>query len=151
MTINSKEIPKPVDIFFKRQAILCDHCQNNLLERLQGMIISIRKKDVSPFDESIRPIYKNIHFSCKGECERKLLKADSDNGLAEAGWYEISDYTNPAIYIRRLMHLIEEINNGKYENDCIEKIQLFFVAMFPYVAREMTDYEKEKIEIYMSI
>ena len=151
MTTNSETVLKPVDIFFKPRAILCDHCQKNLLERLQGMIISITKKGVSPFDESIHPIYKNIHFSCKGECERKLLKADSDNGLADAGWDDFGDYTNPAYYFRKLMAFINGIKKGKYENNCIEKMQLFFAAMFPYIAREMTDEEKERTEILLSI
>ena len=62
-------------------------------------------------------------------------------------WEDIDDLKNPTLWIKLLMAFL----NGIYENhdlsvEAFKTMKQMFIRSYPYVARNMTSIEKEKVK-----
>ena len=144
---------KPVNMFPDELRVPCDYCQKNLLENPEAGIIAYleEKSRFHSSGEPTPPHYHDMYFSCKGDCDRALQAQYENAGFYAGGWNDIHDFTIPTQYLIKLMAFINGIKDNEFEPALIDKMKSFLVSLFPYIAREMTQEEKERSDVLQSL
>lgn len=145
------ENPKPVKIFAEEPTICCEYCNKNLLEDQSGIFVTLRKFTNYETDKIVIPPYEDAYFSCKGHCDTILKNKYLQKANYLDEWVDISDYLTPTGYIKKMMAWMNSMNleNEKLELEAYNKLKSLFINCFPYIAREQTSEEKEKIKTYL--
>jgi len=145
------ENPKPVKIFSDDPTIHCEYCNKNLLEDGSGIFVTLRKFTDYDAKVVVKNPYEEAYFSCKGQCDTILKNKylQKEDYLDE--WADISDYLTPTGYIKRSIAWINAMNleNEKLEQNAFDKLKKLFINCFPYISREQTTEEREKIKMYL--
>ena len=93
---------------------------------------------------------KNDRTTEDMECDAKLKQMYEQDGLLDNGWEDLRDLTIPSIWIMRLMAFLNGIQRDR---DMMEpafgKMKQMFIRTYPYVARNLTTYEKERVKSLM--
>lgn len=142
------ENPVPAELFSDAKSIHCEVCGADLLAgNEKGIYITFTP--FKEYDDDGNVVFednqiKEIHFACKGECDRKLCSLFKAQYRDQ--WEDIDDLKNPTLWIKLLMAFI----NGIYENhdlneEAFKTMKQMFIRSYPYVARNMTSKEKEKV------
>lgn len=142
------ENPVPAELFSDAKSIHCEVCGADLLAGSKhGIYITLTP--FREFDEDGNVGFednqiKEIHFACKGECDRKLCAPFKAQYRDQ--WEDIDDLKNPTLWIKLLMAFI----NGIYDNhdlseEAFKTMKQMFIRSYPYVARNMTSKEKEQV------
>lgn len=138
----SDENPEPAKIFNERPSLECDYCHCNLLDKKKDGVFVLLYEDNFPL------VNADMYIACKGNCDRALKKQYRKNGLMDNGWNDISDLKNPSLWISRLMAFM---NGMFYKHDlsetAYEKMKHMFLNTYPYIARNMTKEEQERLSI----
>lgn len=73
------------------------------------------------------------------------------NGRYIDSWVDISDYMTPTGFIKKVMGWMNSITIDKeqIEGEAYAKFKKLLLNTFPYVSREQTSKEKEKIRTYL--
>ena len=123
----------------KGNKLACDHCGADLLNPAPHGIYSLVRGEKS--ETKIRRVYA----CCKNECDRALQKQ-----YGWGGWQDLEDLTVPTIWLRRWMAVVNGIalNGEKYEPEAYERLRSIFVAIFPYISRELNDWDQQRIEVH---
>ena len=143
------ENPVPAKLFSDAKSIHCEVCGADLLAGSEkGIYITLTP--FREYNEDGNVVFednqiKEIHFACKGDCDRKLCA--SYKGQYRDQWEDIDDLKNPTLWIKLLMAFI----NGIYHNHDLSEVAFktmkqMFIRSFPYVARNMTTAEKEQVK-----
>lgn len=131
------ENPKPVIIFSEGEKLECEYCGKDLLNPITGVIVFFEERSGN---------IRNIYWSCKGNCDRNL-KTRYDTTDAIDKWEDISDVCIPSIYLRWIMSIFNKLHsNIKYSDIAFEKLKRFFISLYPYIIREQTSSEKDRID-----
>ena len=145
------ENPKPIKIFSDELSIKCEYCEKNLIEEKNGIIVMLRRpSDFSSETYTINPTI-DAYFSCKGRCDQILKNKYFQNEMLIDEWADIDDYLSPTGYIKKVMAWLNSFQeeNEQIENKAFEKVKQLFLNTFPYISREQTTEEKEKINRYL--
>ena len=142
------EHPGIANVFAQNTPIVCEYCGKDLLIGDNDMsIYALFGKRSVLGDGTIKRTIEDMYFACKGECDDKLNQKYKDSGLSENGWDDIRDLTIPSVWITRLMAFINEIHQEqKIKDPAFTKMKQMFICTYPYVARNLTTKEKERIE-----
>lgn len=140
------ENPSPSKIFDEESELCCDCCGKNLLlEGEHGNYVLL--KELYSQDEGYSKQYKDIYFACKGNCDYALEKIYREKGLHFNGWESIDELCNPAIWISKIIAFLNGIQQN--QNMCDEafvKMKRLFINTYPYVARHLTQKERNRIK-----
>lgn len=130
---------KKSNIFDKTEDVVCSVCGKNLLEDPDMALLNIILNEDN----------KIVHVKpcCKGDCDHKISRMVKDD--ESSGWKDIKDFTNPYLYMKHLMSVLNSMFDGKgFENkEAFENYKKFVLSMYPYVTRNLTDEDKEQIKI----
>ena len=142
------ENPVPAKIFSDSQPICCEVCGQDLLcGEKQGIYIQL--KPAFELDENGNPIefdnqIKEIHFVCKGECDREFH--DKYRYEYTDSWGDIDDLRNPTLWIQQLFGFVNGIyHDHNLSNEAFETMKQMFIRSYPYVARHLTTKERERV------
>lgn len=141
-----KENPQPVKIFKEEPSIKCDYCEKELLDKdARGIFVKWlnyqRQKD-----EDIT-FYEHIYFCCKGHCDRQLKSQVRKPGWIDS-WMDIPDIIIPTGYIRMMIAITNNYHSGEqFSDQAHDKIKNLILNIFPYVARECTTGEQDRLDI----
>lgn len=140
------ENPTPAKIFDNDAELCCDCCGKNLLlESEHGNYVLLYDNDT--FDKEEKLIYKDMYFACCGGCDHLLREKYRKSGLNDGGWESIDELCNPTVWIMRLMAFINSIqNNHDMDKTAFEKMKKVFINTYPYIARHMTEKEKQRVK-----
>lgn len=150
----SLENPKPVKIFSDDLTINCEYCNSNLLsEEKKGLGMFVLLQKVVEDEEGMFYFheYENAYFSCKGNCDRILQnKYLQDNSYID-NWVDVSDFLTPTGFIKKVMSWLNSIviDKQKIEGEAFDKLKKLLLNTFPYISREQTTEEKERIKMYL--
>ena len=146
------ENPVPAKLFSDSKSIHCEVCGADLLNgSKEGIYITFTP--TTEYDEDGHVVFENkeiksIHFACKGDCDLKLcapFRADYRDQ-----WEDIDDLKNPTLWIKLLMAFINSIyESHNLSDDAFKTMKQMFVRSYPYVARNMTTKEKEKVSMLL--
>lgn len=146
---------KPIHLVLSEYKPLhCPVCDKDLIESLNyndynAVFCRVNKYcDETGVDEIL-----DVYCACKGDCDRKLEVHYLDKYQAVTQWEDISDLIIPFMFLRHIFSTMNLFKNGKikYTDEVYEKEKDFIVAMSQKVLREMTEKEKERVEMLLSI
>lgn len=147
-----QEHPTPAAIFSNNASIKCEYCEKDLLESKSGIYVLIREmKDYEEETPANLNKCTELYFSCKGEhddiIENRYCKKHNSYG---AEWEDISDLIIPTIWLTRLMAFLNRIQEDQdFDENAFNKMKYMFIKSFPYVARELTTNEQERVSILL--
>lgn len=138
-----KENPSPVDLFSDSDGLQCEHCGKELLtnEHISGIIVSWMDQE----DGLPKRTY-DIYWSCKGTCDLALKPKYDIPGSIDK-WEDIPEVVIPQIYMKWIMSIINKLHDPEkgFSDKALEKLKTFLLELFPYVSRDLTSEEREKI------
>ena len=68
------------------------------------------------------------------------------------GWEDIPDVAIPLVFARWMMTPLNELNSGDtYSPQAFENLKEFILSVYPFVARDATQEEQERIQGLTSI
>lgn len=145
------ENPKPAKIFSDELSLCCEYCEKNLLEDKSGIFVLLREFTHSEEGEHRRHPYTKAYFSCKGDHDRILKNKYLQDGNFIDEWVDISDFTYPTGYIKKVMAWFNSFQEeGELiEGEAYDKLKKLLLNTFPHISREQTTEEKEKIKEYL--
>lgn len=146
----SMENPKPAKIFPDEPEICCEYCKANLLDETTkelGIFVILRRMSDNEGHEYKKEPYIKAYFSCKGKCDHILKNKYSHEEMLIDEWADISDYLTPTGYIIKVMAWMNsmQIDNEKLESEAFGKLKKLLLNTFPYISRELTSKERERI------
>ncbi len=143
------ENPVPAELFSDSKSIYCEVCGADLLNGdKKGNYITLTP--ITEYDEDGNVLYedkqiKEIHFACKGDCDCKLCQ--KYRPMYQDQWEDIDDLKNPTRWIQLLMAFINGIyNEHDLSEDAFKTMKQMFIRTYPYVARNLTSKEKERVK-----
>lgn len=137
------ENPRPAKVFATHPTLNCKHCGKKLLEpEPSGIIVLWHRLD----SISGRTHCDEVYWCCKGNCDQILSHSMRGGGYVD-GWEDIPDVAIPLVFARWMMTPLNELNAGDtYSPDAFEKLKEFILSVYPYVARNATQKELERID-----
>lgn len=141
------ENPKASDIFCEHQKLECLYCGKNLLEGKPSGIIVVWETIPEERDEKTEIV--DVYWCCKGNCDRALSNSRKRRGTVD-GWKDISDIAIPTVYLKWILATFNELRSGiVYKDETSKKFRDFMYSLFPYISRELTESEKERVKNLM--
>lgn len=138
------ENPAKAQIFADTCGLKCFHCSADITEVRNGIVVSWENNKLTP-DGQPRQHIKSFYWCCKGQCDRALKPAHYSLGYIDK-WEDIHDLRIPTIYIRWVMGMLNQMNTGRvYSEQAFEATKEMLLELFPYVARNLTESEIERI------
>lgn len=134
----------PVVIFSGAAELACMNCGKDLLlpGNLGVVILWLRRAN-----ESCTTVkhYERIYWCCKGYCDQVLESEFGVPGLIN-GWKDIGDLMNPTGYVQWVMATLNTMRVGAtYTDGAFDNLKKIYLNIFPYVARQLTEEEKERV------
>ena len=119
--------------------LVCDNCGESLLDpKPHGLYAMVQdEKHVT-----------SVYACCKGKCDKIL-----EQRYGWGGWSDISDLAIPTIWLSRWMAVINGIvlEGESYDAEAYKRLRHVFRAVFPYVSRELTKYDKERVRLHFEL
>lgn len=136
------ENPKPAKIFSTHPSLNCDHCSKDLLHpNPTGIIVIWQGRE----DDGKKHV-EEIYWCCKGNCDRRLRAKPRKDGLID-GWEDIPDIAIPIAFARWVMVVFNELFRGdSYSPMAFERLKTLVLSVYPYIAREPTQRERDRIQ-----
>ena len=141
--------PGPVQIYDNQQPVLCEITKKDMFnDRSVGCVAYIIKKtdelEINKYVEYLENV-----IICKKTCLDAIEKTENARGNI-VDFIEFDDFCNPYEWIKTLLHFQYDIQRGstRLSNETFDKMLGVFAKTFPYVARTMTDDEKEMARHY---
>lgn len=135
-----------VRIFTDMPQLKCEFCGKNLLDdKNNGNFIVFRETDEGKK-------YKSIRYACK-EHDSIVTSNAKKEGLQDAGWDDLDDLLIPTIWIKKLMAFVNEMYESRelVSDEYFCDVKQMFLNTFPYVARQMSQKELERISALLQI
>lgn len=138
------ENPTKAQIFADTSGLKCANCGEDITEGGKGIVVSWEKyRDVGEVEHK-RHI-KSFYWCCRGDCDRQLKRQYSAPGYIDK-WEDIHDLRIPTIYIRWVMAFLNQLHGDySYSSDAFEAEKEMLLELFPYVARNLTMTELERV------
>ncbi len=125
---------KKSNVYTNARTINCTVCGKDLMENPDLSLVNIIQ------DVQTRKIIC-VKPCCKGECD-KMVSGNVKQGEI-SGWKDISDFTNPYLYLKHVMAVLNGMYAGEgFENEqAFEDYKKFLIDMYPYITRELSEEE----------
>lgn len=137
-----KEHPGAVKVFAEEPHLSCCYCNKSLLlPKPHGIVVVWFSLSTPAKPRTTEYVY----WCCKGQCDRALKERYRRRGLIDV-WDDIRDLMMPIAYIRWAIAIINQFHSGdRFTDEAIKSMKDFLLNLFPFVAREMTEGELERI------
>lgn len=137
-----REHPGIAKIFANEPTLDCWYCKKSLLHpELHGIVVILTSlsQDKKPRET------KHVYWCCKGQCDRALEQRYSGDECVD-GWDDIPDIIAPVAYIRWVTVILNQLQRGdKFSDEAFKSIKDLLLNLFPLVARDMTEKERNRI------
>lgn len=145
------ENPKPAKIFADDDSIHCEYCNEDLLATKSGIFVTMRKPTDYDSENPSRNPYEKAYYSCKGKCDGILKGRYMQDQMMLDEWADITDFLSPTTYIKKVMAWMNsfQIDGEESTEEVFSKLKKLFLASYPYISREQTTEEKEKVKFYL--
>lgn len=140
----SVENPGVAQIFSDDAPFKCLRC-GSVLDRDHRGIVACWQKYEDRGERKVKLI-KDYYTCCGGECDRILQMEYLAEGYVSA-WSELRDYFNPTLFLKAVMGFYNELSDKdvEYTQEAFENHKEVIITAFPYVARNLTKYEAERV------
>ena len=140
------ENPTPAKIFDGDSELICECCVKNLLLESEHLnYVLLKEEDFE--NGSYQERYKDMYFACRGNCDKTIKRLYQEKGLYDSEWDSIDELCNPSIWISKIMAFLNGIQHKhNLDNIAFEKMKKLFINTYPYVARHLTQKERERVK-----
>jgi len=115
------------NMYSSYEELNCRHCGKDVLQDISNSIVVIHQK---------RNLVTDVFPCCKGNCDDALGSL--------SGWKELKEFTNPYLYLKHLMAVLNNMHEGmEFTDEALEGYKEVVTKTAPYVFRNMTDDERE--------
>jgi hypothetical protein len=137
------ENPAPAEIFATQPTLKCKYCGLDLLSpKPSGIIIIWQQHDSATHKKHTDTIY----WCCKGHCDQALRSSMSRTSFFET-WEDIPDVAIPIVFAKWITTIMNELESGDtYSAPAFDQLKEFILSIYPYVARNPTIKEIERIK-----
>ena len=134
---------RAADVMFKPPNLQCMVSgQNLLVPEPQGIVVLVTDPSKTDYDTYVEDVY----WCIKGVPDQLLEQRARKKGFSTE-WEDIPDIIIPRFYLKWCLSLANQIRDDwYYSDDAFEKIKRVLVALYPYVARDVTDSERQRAE-----
>lgn len=128
---------KKSNVFTNPKDVKCVVCGKNLIDDIDMSLVNIIQNMETHKIVKVCPC-------CKGSCDDKIERTAKENEIS--GWKDISDFTNPFLYIKHIMSVMNSMHNGNgFDNQAaFEDYKDLVLKMYPYVTRDMEEKENKR-------
>jgi hypothetical protein len=141
------ENPQPAKIFVDKPSLKCKVCKKELLDQEDKGVITLWQR-IRKDDDKEPKYFEYVFWTCRGRCDDILIKyVESKKCNLIDGWEDIADVMMPIIFIRWIMGIMNEQRAGViYSDEAFDSLKEFCLQIFPYVSRNLTVKEKERVK-----
>ena len=138
---NSHTSLRPIHPLLDKYAPLkCEVCDKDLLKESTrngklGLIVFAKRDD---------DVIHSVHFACKGSCDSEISARLKGQGFMD-GWYDIDNYCNPLIFLRRLIGYMAGLRNnpGGYSDQAHDRMIDLYLSVSQRVLRQTNAEDRE--------
>ena len=128
------------NIFENEEELVCEVCGKNLMDNIDMSLINIIQNVETSKIVAMKPC-------CKGKCD-EIIRYSAQNGEVSV-WKDLKDFSNPYLYIRHVMAVMNSMYHGKgFENRVVfEEYKKIVLKMYPYITRNSSRAEDRRSAI----
>lgn len=140
--------PGRADIIKVEEPICCEHCGRKLVNRdASGIYVSLI---AGGCEQAESGRIDKIVFCCKGKCDTVVKSKYCELEYYDSGWEDISDLLIPTTWLARFMAFVNHTRqHDSMSDEAFEQFKRMFIESFPYVARQLTAEEQQKVFDYL--
>jgi Restriction endonuclease len=140
----ARQHPKVANIFTTSPTLKCKNCGFELLSiPASGIVVA--------WIDHTKNRTEEFYWCCKGKCDQHLAHQRRNSGFTDE-WEDIPDVAIPLVFTRWIMSPLNELHGGhQYSEQAFEALKQFILSVYPFVAREATDEEVERIRSLSTI
>jgi len=138
--------PTPIKLYKNEAIIKCDFCGENLIKKGNGIWVGLEKRNRPK--NATKYIMFDSYFSCKGSCDFTLREYYNERRINAQGWLDIDHFKNPLRFLSEVLQYIDRGQSFELDEKAREKMKLLIRATFPFVARILTDKEKDYFDLF---
>jgi hypothetical protein len=113
------------NMYSKHEELNCKHCGADVLQDINNSIVVIHQEGNT---------VTHVFPCCKGACDDALGSL--------SGWKELKDFTNPYLYLKHVMAVLNNMHEGmEFTDEAFEGYKQVLIKTAPYVFRDMGDDE----------
>ncbi len=147
-----RENPRPATVFEDNQGLKCKLCGADLSVRKgdKGILV-LWENEITTSTGKKTVCITEAYCCCQGRCDatQKALYRKTHPKHIDL-WRELADLHIPTFYIQWIMSLFNRIFEGtEISQDAFTSIKTILLEIYPYVARELTTKEKERVSFVM--
>lgn len=143
------------NVYPNEPRIKCDGCGTDLLVAMLGSVAQLQRLGNSPRNGSTIPQLLEVCFACD-QCRNTVEQVamvrhgNGQHGRLVMYWRDISDYCDPATYIKLLREDLKFVayHQNYFVGDSGIRWMRFFEAMFYYVCRPEPGKKFSKLETH---
>lgn len=145
------ENPAPSKVFDETPSLKCENCGKELLaQNSKGIIVLWYQEKQTSNGHFLKDI-EEVYWVCKGHCDHILKNTRMQKSWIDS-WEDIADIMIPYNYIRWILGFLNRLKSGgNYTDQAFVKMKTFFINLFPYIARELSSKEKDRVQRLMDI
>lgn len=154
----TRNSPSKPDLSLGESELHCCYCGRNLIEEKKedyGIFVIWKELSDSFFTTPIEDMdFTNTDYNetiiaayhcCKGNCDREMQRKWLSYNHIDS-WFELREFTIPSRYIESVRNILYMLSNDTLASEEVfDSIFDFLKVTFHYVARNLTDEEKELI------
>lgn len=127
------------NIFSNDESLKCSCCGKGLMENVNLSMVQIITNEDG--------LITNVHPCCKKACDKQLLRGLKPG--EDDGWRELSEFTNPYLYLKNIMAIMNNMSEGKvFANEqAFEDYKDILIKCYPYIARNLSNAEIQSAEL----
>lgn len=146
----SSTVRKPATILADSPKLLCDVTGTNLLDPEPQGIIALGRV-WPPAEDKPHTHYEDVYWCLKGRADQTMNARFEAQGLMTE-WEDIPDLLIPTKYLQWCVASMNQLRSGvTYSDRAYKKLITFLITIFPYVARDLTPEERERISFLRMI
>lgn len=116
------------NMFTNYDPLECKNCGVDVLNNISQSIVVIDEQDNK---------VKDVYACCKGKCDDELGRP--------SGWKELKDFTNPYLYLKHIMAILNNVYEGmEFTEEGLEGYKQVLLRTAPYVFRNLNDDEIDR-------
>jgi hypothetical protein len=124
------------NVYSNPKNLNCEICGKNLFDNPGMSMINIIQDMETQKIVAVKPC-------CKGKCDSSISTQKNEI----SGWKDLSDFTNPYLYMKHIMSVMNCMNEdeGFANQKAFEDYKDLLLKVYPYVTRNLTDKEKQAV------
>jgi hypothetical protein len=125
------------NIFEDEEELVCEVCGKNLMDNIDMSLINIIQNVETRKIVAMKPC-------CKGKCD-EIIRYSTQKGEVSV-WKDMRDFSNPYLYIRHIIAVMESMYDGKgFENrEAFDEYKKIVLSMYPFITRNSSKIEDRR-------